>query len=106
MALVTKRQCDVFKTTKAVERYRLTLTTLGGDEPADSDVEMLSQRIDLSSRGLARLEKFIRRGMTAPSEGERDEQKKGGDDAASTHGQTSLMPNLQGLGEPAESEES
>ena len=66
MALVTKRQCDVFRTTTNVECYRLVLTTLAGDEPVDSDVEEVSARLDLSPHGLKRLKKFIRRGMTPP----------------------------------------
>ena len=100
MVMKNRRECDVFGTTRAVDIYGVKVHKIGDES------DILCKVVDLSPRGLARLEKFIRRGMRAPSEGERDEQKKGGDDAASTHGQTSLMPNLQGLGEPAESEES
>ena len=63
MALVTKRQCDVFKTTKNVERYCVNVCQMGDD---DKELAIWREERDLSPRGLARLKKFIRHGLTPP----------------------------------------
>ena len=63
MALVTKRQCDVFKTTKNVERYCVKVCQMGDD---DKELAIWREERDLSPHGLKRLKKFIRRGMTPP----------------------------------------
>ena len=65
MALVTKRQCDVFKTTRDVKCYCVKVYEKN-DDASKSAAEVFTDAADLSPRGLARLKKFTRRGMTAP----------------------------------------
>ena len=64
MALVTKRQCDVFKTTREVESY--VVKVFVKSEGSKLITVESEDESDLSPRGLARLKKFIRRGLTAP----------------------------------------
>jgi len=63
MAEVTIKQCDVYGSPKA-DSYRVTVTTRQGDGEPDTDI--IKKEVDLSPRALARLEKFIEKGVTPP----------------------------------------
>jgi len=61
MATVEKTVCDVFGTANEIKRYHV-IVGAAGHEPHEVDA-----LIDLSPRGLARLKKFIERGLSKPS---------------------------------------
>lgn len=76
MVIMEKRVCDVFGTTKGVDQYCVKVYRVGVDP--EGLRERFAEQVDLSPRGLIRLDKFIRRGMTAPSSSE-STAEEGGD---------------------------
>ena len=68
MSLEAVRKCDAFGVFKGVERYRVQVLEKtyapGSSEFVLSSV--CSNDVDLSPRGLARLKKCIRHGLTPP----------------------------------------
>lgn len=62
----TKRACDAFGTTKDVIEYEITITSKS--LRTDGEVCTVARwNVDLSLRGLDRLEKFIKRGTSLSS---------------------------------------
>ena len=63
MGTRTVRDCDVYGTTKEIRRFTVEITDIESDP-----ITILSgYEVDLSPRALARLRKFIERGVTKPS---------------------------------------
>jgi len=68
------RVCDVFGIRKNVQRYRIVIRRIpetdpdlldeAADEPA---LHLLDAEVDLSTRAVDRLTRFVQRGLTAPS---------------------------------------
>jgi len=68
------RTCDVFGIKKNVQRYRIMIRRVPEtaldllDETADeSALHLLDEEVDLSTRAVDRLMRFVQRGLTAPS---------------------------------------
>ena len=67
MAVKSVRVCDVFNTSKDIETYLVEVSTTCLDEAGSEQPKTVKvRRIDLSPRGLARLKRFIERGLTSP----------------------------------------
>ena len=66
MSLETVRKCDTFRTYKGIEEYRIRIFKVDGS--TSEDTLMWWRSADLSGRGLARLKKFILRGLTPPGD--------------------------------------
>jgi hypothetical protein len=62
MAVKEVRHCDVFESYKDVENYSVTIIS---DEAEET---ILDVNVDLCPRGLKRLKKFVKDGVTKPSE--------------------------------------
>ena len=84
MSLETVRKCDAFGVFKGVEQYRVQVLEKVY-LPGSSEGEFVLSSVcyaGLSPRGLVRLKKFIRRGMTATSnddkQGDEEGKEKGG----------------------------
>lgn len=59
MAEKTVKTCDVFGTTKDVKRYEVSVVEVNGDLAT----HVSTHEVDLGTKGLDRLEKFIERGV-------------------------------------------
>lgn len=60
-----KRVCDVFGTSREVRTFAIYLQPLDAEGKNDGQATKIAQP-DLSPRAIPRLEKFIKRGSSAP----------------------------------------
>ena len=79
MTLKQVRECDVFGTVRDVEKYYITIAKSADD--TGKVVDAMFEEVDLSPRGLARLKKFINRGLLPPT-------ATGGSTEGAEHGTT------------------
>ena len=68
MATETIKRCDIFGTVGA-ERYEVCIRPVDAEGKVVSGDPVLVSQLDLSKRGLGRLEKFVKRGLAMPSNG-------------------------------------
>lgn len=64
MALVEKRECDVFGTMKGVITHRVHIEASRCEE--DGYVTLIDETVDLSPLAAARLLRWVQRGTTPP----------------------------------------
>lgn len=65
---VTKRTCDIFKTTKKIKRYRVQVQEMPEDLALAGIVDLIDTELDLGERAKDRLISYVQRGITRPSD--------------------------------------